>query len=142
MIDTTEVATEIQRMITAGTTDRELLAVMTRRFPNLTLADLSRALQEAVAAIARQASAPKGNDRPFSVKMLAERWGCSRQFIHTLVRKGDLKVFRLGEKLTRIPAEEVRRVGRSRAWCSLRPVTRHQRSRSGHGRPRTSLSIP
>ena len=49
------------------------------------------------------------DDRPYSVKQLAERWNCSRQFVHKLIRKGDLKAFWLGDKLLRVPAEEVRR---------------------------------
>ena len=49
------------------------------------------------------------DDRPYSVKRLAERWGCSRQHIHALIRKGELRAFKLGHRLLRITAEEVRR---------------------------------
>jgi excisionase family DNA binding protein len=48
-------------------------------------------------------------DPPFTPKMLAQRWGCSRQYIHTLLQQGRLKSFRLGERLVRISAEEVKR---------------------------------
>jgi len=50
------------------------------------------------------------DDPPFSPKQLAERWGCTRQFIHKLIRKGEIKAFKLGGNLLRIPAEEVRRL--------------------------------
>ena len=49
------------------------------------------------------------SDPPYSPKMLAAHWGCSPQYIHKLIRKGKLKAFRLGDKLLRVPAEEVRR---------------------------------
>lgn len=38
-------------------------------------------------------------DAPFTPKTLAERWGCSRQHIHNLIKQGKLKGFRLGCKL-------------------------------------------
>ena len=44
---------------------------------------------------------------PFSPKKLAERWGCSRQNVHKLIRAGVLPHFKLGDKLLRIPAEAV-----------------------------------
>jgi len=47
MTDTTQVASEMRRMITDGTSERELLAFMTRWYPDLTLADLSRATKAA-----------------------------------------------------------------------------------------------
>lgn len=46
---------------------------------------------------------------PFSVKTLAERWGCSKQHIYDLIDEGKLRTFSLGDKLTRIAAEEVAR---------------------------------
>jgi excisionase family DNA binding protein len=48
-------------------------------------------------------------DRPFSPKQLAERWGCTTQHVHNLIRKEVLASFRIGEKLLRVPAEEVAR---------------------------------
>jgi hypothetical protein len=48
--------TEITRMITAGIPEGELLVMVTRRFPELTWAELSAALQDATAAAERQAS--------------------------------------------------------------------------------------
>ncbi len=47
------------------------------------------------------------SEAPYSPKKLAERWGCSRQFVHKLIRKGELPAFRIGEKLLRVRAEEV-----------------------------------
>lgn len=39
------------------------------------------------------------SDYPYSVSTLAERWGCSPRHIRNLVRKGDLKGFRVGNLL-------------------------------------------
>ena len=47
------------------------------------------------------------SEAPYSPKMLAERWGCTRQFVHKLIREGKLPAFRIGEKLLRVRAEEV-----------------------------------
>lgn len=44
--------------------------------------------------------------KPYSVDMVAERWGCSSQHIRSLIAKGSLPAFRVG-KLIRIPAIEV-----------------------------------
>ena len=52
--DTTPITTEIARLITAGTTEHELLAKVARKFPELTLAELSAALQDATAAAKKQ----------------------------------------------------------------------------------------
>jgi len=46
---------------------------------------------------------------PFTAKKLAERWGCSRQYVHKVIRSGELKHFKLGSKLVRVAAEEVAR---------------------------------
>ncbi len=48
-------------------------------------------------------------DRPYSVSSLAERWDCSRRHIMDMINAGDLRHFRLGAKLLRIPAGEVHR---------------------------------
>jgi excisionase family DNA binding protein len=48
-------------------------------------------------------------DRPFSVKLLAERWSCSEAHIRNMIRRGELAAFKLGGKLLRISAEEVER---------------------------------
>jgi excisionase family DNA binding protein len=57
------------------------------------------------------------DDPPFSPKTLAKRWGCSPQFVHKLIRTSKLKAFKLGGKLLRISAEEVRR------WEETSPPT-------------------
>jgi excisionase family DNA binding protein len=44
------------------------------------------------------------DDPPFSPKQLAERWGCTRQFIHKLMRKGEIKAFKLGRLVKRAGA--------------------------------------
>jgi hypothetical protein len=45
MTDTTPVATEITRLIAAGMTERELVVAVAWRFPDITSAELSQALQ-------------------------------------------------------------------------------------------------
>jgi hypothetical protein len=54
--DTTPITTAIARMIAAGTPEGEIPARVVRTFPNLTLAELSAALQDATAAAERQAT--------------------------------------------------------------------------------------
>jgi excisionase family DNA binding protein len=48
-------------------------------------------------------------NRPYSPATLAERWDCTPQAVHRLIRKGALSCFRVGA-LVRIPAEEVERI--------------------------------
>jgi hypothetical protein len=52
--DSTPITTAITRMISTGTTEQALLATVGRRFPQLTPAELSVALQEATAAVERR----------------------------------------------------------------------------------------
>lgn len=47
-------------------------------------------------------------DRPYSIATLAERWGCSRRQVTSLIRKGALQSFRVGN-LLRVRPEEVER---------------------------------
>ena len=54
MTDTTQVATEIRHLITAGTAERELLVRVAQKFPDLTSVELSEALQDATAAAERR----------------------------------------------------------------------------------------
>ena len=61
MTDTTQVATEIRHLITTGTTERELLVKVARKFPDLTSAELSEALQDATAAAERRVRADQWN---------------------------------------------------------------------------------
>jgi len=44
MLDTTSIATEIARLITAGTTEHQLLVTVARKFPELTTTELSQPL--------------------------------------------------------------------------------------------------
>ena len=46
------------------------------------------------------------NPRPYSVQTLAERWGCSRRHVTNLIRRGELRAFRVGA-LLRITPEVV-----------------------------------
>src|SRR6266436_4710151 len=47
--------------------------------------------------------------RPYSPARLAERWECTPEHIMKLCRAGDLRAFKLGPKLWRIPVSEVER---------------------------------
>src|SRR5688572_22905334 len=47
--------------------------------------------------------------KPFNPETLADRWSCSSEKIRQMVKRGELRGFRLG-KLYRIPASEVERV--------------------------------
>ena len=46
------------------------------------------------------------NERPYTVKRLAERWDCSTQWIYDLIAEGRLPCFRLGS-MTWKPASAV-----------------------------------
>jgi hypothetical protein len=56
MTDTSPVATEITRLIAAGEQDRELVAAVAQRFPDITSAELSQALQVATTQAERRAN--------------------------------------------------------------------------------------
>jgi hypothetical protein len=56
MLDTTPITIEITKLIIAGTPESEIVMRVMRRFPNLTIADLSQALQVATAAAEKQAT--------------------------------------------------------------------------------------
>ena len=47
------------------------------------------------------------NERPFTVKQLAERWSCSYSYIYKLIAEEKLKAFHLGGTLKRITHQEV-----------------------------------
>ena len=58
MLDTSNITSAIAVMIRAGTTERQLLAVVERRFPDLSPAQLSEFLQVAQAQAERKALRP------------------------------------------------------------------------------------
>jgi excisionase family DNA binding protein len=47
-------------------------------------------------------------DRPYTPATLAAEWGCSAHHVRNLIDNGELRAFRLGGKLLRIPAEAAR----------------------------------
>ena len=57
-IDTTPVAREITKLISKGTTSDAILTAVAHLFPDLTRAELSQALQDAVEQAQRQALRP------------------------------------------------------------------------------------
>ncbi|GAB5434749.1 MAG: hypothetical protein EpisKO_41190 [Epibacterium sp.] len=46
------------------------------------------------------------NPRPFTPDQLGERWGCSGETIRQMVKRGELRGFRIG-RMIRIPQKEV-----------------------------------
>lgn len=46
--------------------------------------------------------------RPYTPDTLAELWGCSANHVRNLIHRGELPAYRLGERLFRIKAEDVR----------------------------------
>jgi hypothetical protein len=56
MLDTSPIAAEITRLIAAGVAERELVAAVIRRFPDLDRPEFVAALQDATAAIERRAT--------------------------------------------------------------------------------------
>lgn len=61
-------------------------------------------------------------DRPLLPRQVAERWGCSERHVRNLIAAGQLRYFRLGGRLLRIPASAVeeyeRRQARGGASCA------------------------
>jgi hypothetical protein len=57
MLDTTQVTDAIMRLISRGTTEEAILIAVAHRFPNITKAELSQALQDATAAAEKR---PRG----------------------------------------------------------------------------------
>jgi hypothetical protein len=55
MPDTTEATATIRHLISTGITERDLLAAVARRFPDLTRTEFVAALQDATEAAQRQA---------------------------------------------------------------------------------------
>jgi uncharacterized protein (DUF433 family) len=60
MTDTQPVTTAIAVMIASGTTGQQIVAALVRRFPDLTLAELSEALQAGTTAAERHVQAAAG----------------------------------------------------------------------------------
>ena len=56
--------------------------------------------------------------RPYTTATLAEEWGCSERLIRNLVASGELRAFKLGEKLIRIPPEAAEEYMRCRNTAS------------------------
>jgi hypothetical protein len=56
MIDTSNVATEIRHLIASGAQEHELVAVVARKFPELTRSEFVAALQDATAAAEKAAT--------------------------------------------------------------------------------------
>lgn len=45
--------------------------------------------------------------RPFTPDQVAAVWGCSPNHVRNLIHRGELRAFRLGQRLFRIPADAI-----------------------------------
>ena len=45
--------------------------------------------------------------RPYTCEEVADLWGCSDNHVRNLIKRGELKAFRIGRRLIRIPADAV-----------------------------------
>lgn len=76
--------------------------------------------QKARPALAFDPPAPKAESKTetewvpqvLTPTRLAERWHCSEQHIRNLIKKNQIKAYKLSGKLLRIPIEEVERIER------------------------------
>ena len=89
--------------------------------------------EEEVVQLTLQATEP----HVFTVASLAKRWGCSEVHVRNLINKGELRSFRLGGKLIRIPADEVARWEQSFAL----PESTNGSSSSGTMKPDAASAV-
>ena len=45
--------------------------------------------------------------RPYTCEQVADLWGCSPNHVRNLIHRGELRAFRLGARLIRIPADAI-----------------------------------
>jgi excisionase family DNA binding protein len=43
----------------------------------------------------------------FTPEQVAERWGCSANHVRNLIKRGELRAFRLGHRLIRVPLDAI-----------------------------------
>src|SRR4051812_38872865 len=72
--------------------------------------------------------------KPFTPETLADRWGCSPKHVRNLVNRGELRGFKLGGKLVRIPADAVEEAEQ----CKTTPLTKSDGSEAASPSPSTS----
>ena len=93
----------IRNLINRG----ELPAIRIGKLIRIRQQDVERFDQQQAEERGRQASGvPDLAQRPFTIEMLSERWGCSQQHIRNLVTSGTLSCFRDG-RLIRVRREDV-----------------------------------
>lgn len=61
----------------------------------------------ALAAADRAGMVMTAPARPMTPEQVAERWGCSPNHVRNLIHRGELRAFRLGRRLIRIPIEAI-----------------------------------
>ena len=66
-------------------------------------------------------------ERPYTVAMLAERWGVSDTFVYDQIACGSLRAFKLGTKLLRVKPEWVRDYEAAMACPAVEPVDQLER---------------
>lgn len=47
------------------------------------------------------------SDRPLTPEQVAAYWGCSANHVRRLIHRGELRAFRLGDRLFRIPRDAI-----------------------------------
>lgn len=70
--------------------------------------------------------------RAYSVKRLAELWGCSPKQVYNLIDQGKLRAFSIGKRGLRVTVEEVERCERERELSRTGTATS---SSAGGGKP-------
>jgi excisionase family DNA binding protein len=84
---------------------------------------------------------------PYTVDMLADRWGCSSQHVRNMISKGLLPAFRFG-KLIRIPAQQVEEFERcssvtvANGACSTDPAASESGYRPASTIPQKIVRLP
>ena len=56
--------------------------------------------------------------RPLTPEQVADLWGCSANHVRALIKRGELRAFRLGARLLRVPAAAVEEYEQCQAIAS------------------------
>ncbi|MGY2048855.1 helix-turn-helix domain-containing protein [Methylobacterium sp. JK268] len=91
--------------------------------------------------------------RPLTPEQVAERWDCSANHVRNLIRRGELRAFRVGSRLLRVPPDAVLEFERCQETTGSDALTDATSSPGGltesdgvivltHSRPRTRSVKP
>jgi excisionase family DNA binding protein len=82
---------------------------------------------------------PNAPDAPYTPDTLAERWGCSERHVRNLIKRGELRHYKVGLKLLRVAPEMVREYKAKQ--CSPTPsADTGENGRSASGKMDTARS--